>query len=321
MKKKVLKDVLIFIALIIVLTLTGCEKKEEKIQEAKTVKLPKAIEYYEIEKKEVSVTNETNKWPSGVYDVYGIPKCTSGKLVYAMPNSEVGEVFIKGTPNDLKAYVNKLIDAGFRMNSNHLAIINKVLKDLNMETKIYSPNVGDGYVLNIVYTNKDNGKGVDALIKADPEKGIEKDVEFLYNLYIKVEPKAYSKKLVHDDLLTYYGISNEIMTPKFEFATMTRNTKDPAAVSILLDIGYDRTITEDDILAYKRQIVEEVQKVSDDKKIYTYNDEEISVDEFIDYRLEELKYNYKGKSYSILFELSTEVGEVFAITLLKNADY
>ena len=80
MKKKVLKDVLIFIALIIVLTLTGCEKKEEKIQEAKTVKLPKAIEYYEIEKKEVSVTNETNKWPSGVYDVYGIPKCTSGKL-------------------------------------------------------------------------------------------------------------------------------------------------------------------------------------------------------------------------------------------------
>lgn len=197
MKKKVLKDVLIFIALIIVLTLTGCEKKEEKIQEAKTVKLPKAIEYYEIEKKEVSVTNESNKWPSGVYDVYGIPKCTSGKLVYAMPNSEVGEVFIKGTPNDLKAYVNKLIDAGFRMNSNHLAIINKVPKDLNMETKIYSPNVGDGYVLNIVYTNKDNGKGVDALIKADPEKGIEKDVEFLYNLYIKVEPKAYSKKLVH----------------------------------------------------------------------------------------------------------------------------
>ena len=40
-----------------------------------------------------AVTNETNKWPSGVYDVYGIPKCTSGKLVYAMPNSEVGEVF------------------------------------------------------------------------------------------------------------------------------------------------------------------------------------------------------------------------------------
>jgi hypothetical protein len=31
----------------------------------------------------------------------------------------------------------------------------------------------------------DNGKGVDALIKADPENGIEKDAEFFYNMYIK----------------------------------------------------------------------------------------------------------------------------------------
>lgn len=320
MKKKILKDLLIFIVLICLLALTGCEEKEVKT-ENKTVKMQNAIEYYEIEKKDVTVTADTNKWPSGVYDEYGIPKCTQGKLVYAMPNSEIGEVFYKATAADLKAYVNKLIDAGFRMNSNHLATINKAPKDLNMEIKIYSPNVGDGYVLNIVYTNKDNGKGVDALIKADPEKGIEKDAEFFYNMYIKVEPKAYSKKLVHDDLLTYYGISNEVMTPKFDFATIIRDAKNPEAVTIKIDIGYDKTITEDDILNYKRQIAEEIQKISDDKKIYTYDNEEISVDNFIDFRLDELNYNYKGKSYLMLFELTPEIGEIFAVTLFKNPEY
>lgn len=320
MKKKIFKDVLIFIMLIVLLALTGCEEKEEK-SESKTVKMQNAIEYYEIEKKDVIVTADTNKWPSGVYDVYGIPKCTQGKLVYAMPNSEIGEVFYKATITDFKAYVNKLMDAGFRMNSNHLATINKAPKDLSMEVKIYSPNVGDGYVLNIVYTNKDNGKGVDALIKADPEKGIDKDAEFFYNMYIKVEPKAYSKKLVHDDLLTYYGISNEVMTPKFDFATIIRDAKNPEAVTIKIDIGYDRTITEDDILNYKRQIAEEIQKVSDDKKIYTYDGEEISVDDFVEFKLHELQYNYKGKSYLMLFELTTEIGDVFAVTLFKNPEY
>ena len=135
-------------------------------------------------------------------------------------------MFYKATPSDLKAYVNKLVDAGFRINSNHLAQINQVPKELNIEIKMYSPNIGDGYVLNIVYTNKDGGKGVDAIVKANPDEGIYEAAEFFYNMYIKIEPKAYSKKLVQDDLLTYYGISNEIMTPKFEFVTMTRDARD-----------------------------------------------------------------------------------------------
>ena len=38
------------------------------------------------------------------------------------------------------------------------------------------------------------------------------------------------------------------MTPKFDFATIIRDAKNPEAVTIKIDIGYDKTITEDDIL-------------------------------------------------------------------------
>lgn len=44
MKKKILKDVLIFIMLMVLLALTGCEEKEVKT-ETTTVKMQNAMEY------------------------------------------------------------------------------------------------------------------------------------------------------------------------------------------------------------------------------------------------------------------------------------
>lgn len=319
MKKKVLRDVFIFICILLCLFLTGCDKIKEE-EKKPIVKKVQNIEYYEIEEKEVSLTEDTTQWPSGVYDAYSIPKYTAGKVSFAKPNDKNGEVYIKTTVKEFRTYINKLIDAGFRMNSEHLNRINKE-NNLSITTKLYSPNIGDGYILHVVYTNKDGGKGVDAFVGKDVMVGINQDYEFFYNLSIKIEPKAYSKKLIQDDLLSFYGISNEALTPKFEFATITREVPDDINVLIHYDVGFDRALTEEEIEEYKKQVIKEVEKIADENKIYDYNNEVVVVDEFIESGFSEFNYNFKGKNFSLLFEMIPEIGEPCMITLIKNNNY
>ena len=115
MKQKLKYLIIICLLTVMMFSLTACGNKENENISNDDKQVVEDLNEESVETKKVKVSSDYTKWPSGVYDVYGIPEYNAGTLAFAMPNDELGGVYYSTTINELKNYINLLLDKGFRI--------------------------------------------------------------------------------------------------------------------------------------------------------------------------------------------------------------
>ncbi len=299
---KVLKYVLVIMILVFGLfTLTGCGKNTEN-NELGNEQTDNKKEI------EIVLSSDTTKWPNGIYDAYGIPEYKAGTFEFAFPNNENGEVYISTTFSEFKAYMNELMDKGFRIEDYDLEQLNdydpndKYDVDGGLYLRVLAPKQGEGYSITIVFSEAKNSR----LLRAYEFEGIEEDITINYNMTMYIEKRDYPAESKDTDLLTEIGLSDEAVIPEFKLYTIEKDKDERGHYNINFDAGYDFELTKEQSNKYKMKMVNEILKVSDDGKIYDVRgNEELVTDD--DKLVGAYVYKYQGTRYRIYCELSPGV--------------
>lgn len=296
--KKTITYVLIIMLLVVgIFALTGCSSNEKN---GGFGALDKVNE--EIEKVEVVPATDHTKWPAGVYGAYGLPEYTAGTLQFSVPGETQGVTFIKTTYDEFKSYLTGLLDKGYRMIEEDKDLIEDFnYSDMSQYNSVafelYDPKPGKGYVVEIQYYAKEQTKNV-----FDGEfEGVE-PFSYNFNLLMWVEERNYPEEKKDTNLLTKYGLSDEVIVPDFKTYTIEKYEDDEGRININIDAGYDYEFSNEEINNYRIRLANEILKISDDGKAYDMRGEKEIIteeDKLIGYYL----FKYQGAEYRCYCEV------------------
>ena len=213
--KKILTYTLVIMILVAgIFVLTGCSSNETNGGQET---MPENQEVVEI------VTNtDYTKWPKGVYDAYKIPEYTAGTHAISMIDDKNGTTFRKTTFSEFETYINGLLDKGYRMSEDH----KDAIKEFNDSDKnkyntiaveLYDAKPGKGYVVEFQYCAAEQSQEVREYEVENPEP-----FTYEFNLIMWVEEKNYPEESKDTELLTKYGISDEVVVPDFKTYTIEK---------------------------------------------------------------------------------------------------
>lgn len=323
MKQKLKYLFIICLLTVMMFSLTACDNKEP--ENADKVDEQAAAESNEekVETKKVNVSSDHTKWPVGVYDVYGIPEYTAGTLVFAAPNDELGRVYYSTTFNELKNYINLLLDKGFRISEEDKDDLDNydptdpfLYGGLN--GTIYAPEKNAGFVLNYGFSEESTTQTMYSY-EYDMEtfENGSDSVVAPFNMSLYIELKENSKKETDKDLFVKYGVTDEYAIPKFDYNFFKKQEEDDENYDVaVVYFGYDSAITTEDAVSYMIQLQKACKAIADDGKLYdSRNEKEIEiVEEGVD---SAFTYIYQGTVYRVMIEKNSNIGESSAVVFEK----
>ena len=292
MKKVLIYGTMAVVCVTGMFALTGCSKDDQtspKVDNEGTSVVQETA-------KEIVLSDKIDVWPNGVYDYYGLPAYTAGTVVYAQPNSEIGNVFINTTMDEFDAYVKTIESKGFRYGESSRG-------DNSITGKILDKNTGKGYYITVEYV-EGNTYNVN---------GEEKP----YTLRMCVEKMEYEPEDIQADLMKEFGLTNDDILPKFAKVNRAYTEEMGADTSVRFKFDFDVIITEGFYKEYNKQMLEACKKVSDDKKVYDNSGAEINVDD-VNEVVMKWTYTVAGKTYKIYFcEMPTIGGSLHMLIETK----
>lgn len=300
--KKTITYILVAIILIFsLICLTGCGNSEQITNSEEN-----SVNAENSEKVEVVTSGEYKKWPSGVYNAYGIPEYTYGEVVFAEPYSENGSVHLNTTITELRSYVNLLITKDFKINEENLTSLKEYNPNPDSEYElekelrgtIYAPKEGAGYTISYAY----RAKPYEGMIPANSFENITEDYEYEYNCSLYINIEEYPEENIESDLLTKYGLSNEEILPTFKIYEAEKNDSSRMDV-VFMNMGYDSYHSEEEIKSYKLQLANAFEKSSDDSKIYDYSGESVISTDEEKKELNAFVYKYEGTDFLVVLEM------------------
>lgn len=284
MKKVLIYGTMAVVCVTGMFALTGCSNKEGSAGGESDKSGTTVVE--ESRPTEIILSDATDKWPSGVYDYYGIPEYTSGSLVYARPNNKYGDVYYQTTMDELDSYLKNVTNKGIRIDE-------KAKTDSYASYYMFDKDAGKGFYVSVEFENK----------KVDVN-GESKD----YNLYMSICEDAYPEKNIQKDLLVDYGFSDEEIIPQNVEVLTAEVLNYGAEKKVEFRTGFDVSVTEEDNKAYHAQIVDACAKLSDDGKLENLEGEKVSAQEVKDDFTTVWKYTINGKTHKINFTVQTGIG-------------
>ena len=293
--KKILTYTLVIMILVAeIFVLTGCSSNETNGGQETMTENQEVVEI---------VTNtDYTKWPKGVYDAYKIPEYTAGTHAFSMPADKNGTTFRKTTFSEFETYINGLLDKGYRMPEDH----KDAIKEFNDSDKnkyntiaveLYDAKPGKGYVVEFQYYAAEQSQEVREYQLENPEP-----FTYEFNLIMWVEEKNYPEESKDTELLTKYGISDEVVVPDFKTYTIEKYEDDEGRININIDAGYDYEFSQKEINEYRTRLANELLKISDDGKIYDMRGEKeltAEEDKLIGYYV----FKYQGAEYRCYCEM------------------
>ena len=111
-----------------------------------------------------------------------------------------------------------------------------------------------------------------------------------------------NKEKKDTNLLTKYGLSDEVIVPDFKTYTIEKYEDDEGRININIDAGYDYEFSNEEINNYRIRLANEILKISDDGKAYDMRGEKEIIteeDKLIGYYL----FKYQGAEYRCYCEV------------------
>lgn len=286
MKKVLIYGTMAVVCVTGMFALTGCSNKEESVGGEKDKTGTTVVE--ESRPKEIVLSDASDKWPAGVYDYYGIPEYTSGTLVYAQPNSNLGEVYFNTTLDEFDAYIKDIEAKGFRY-----AETARIPNSSIVKGKIFDKETGKGYYI-----------VVDFMEKSMPLGGENKT----FNLQFMVQNDGYPEKNVPEDIVKDFGLTNEDILPKDKDVYVLKKEDYGTQTKISLDLGFDASVTDKEYEEYQNQLVDACAKISENgllnEKGETVNADTLKKDLALSWQ-----YTFGGKTYKIMFNSNHNIGD------------
>lgn len=283
---------------LMLISLTGCSNDNETL----VIETNNEDEFVQEIKAETS--GDYTKWPSGVYNAYGIPEYTYGEVTFAVPYSEKGEVCLNTSITELRAYINLLLTKDFKISESDLKELNEYnpMDEIDLEEglsgTIYAPTKGAGYTISYSYREEPN----ESVITAYSFENMTEDYTYKSNCSFALSIEEYPEENIEKDLLIEYGLTDEDVLPKFKVYVAEKGSAYDDRAVIFFDFGYDSNNSQEDINAYRLQIAKACEKISDDGKIYNYSGNDIvNVDD--DFSSPAFVYKYKGVDYRVVCEI------------------
>lgn len=282
MKKVLIYGTMAVVCVTGMFALTGCSNKEESAGGEVDKSGTAVVETV----KEIVLSDATDKWPSGVYDYYGLPEYTDGTLVYTKPNSDKAEVYYNTTVENFDIYLQKITAKGFRFSE-------ITRKDDTIVGHIYDKEQGKGYRINVeIFPNSEvNINGTNTP----------------YALLMYVEKMDYSEKNIQENLMTKFGLSNEDIMPKTISVVEATAEEVGTDTQIRLAVDFDSGLTDKEYLEYNKQIINACKNVAEDGKVYDKGGAEIDVNSLEEACLR-FSYTYNGKAHTIYFCEMPKIG-------------
>ena len=268
----------------------------------------------------VKLSKATDKWPSGVYDAYGVPEFKAGKVSFTYPEDESGAVYMQCTREDMLAYVDALLAKGFRISD----IDYECMQERTWESfEIYFPTPGGEFSIDGYFTYENEGKGNTEYGWQEDE---EEDFEFTFNfrMYIaqRGKPEGWTKK----GLLEKIGISDDvIMVPDASKVVGSVDTlfmtEDPLYYMFEVDFHFDYNLTIEYIRAYSVKLAEAFIKASDDGQILElFTQSPIDPSAKLDTGIPSFLYNYGGKMHMVMISGESGFGQGITIVVQQVQD-
>lgn len=264
------------------------------------------------------LSSATDKWPSGVYNPLGVPEYKAGKLVYAYPNDEGGNVFYNTTREEVIAYIDSLKEKGFHMYENNY----ESLKTKSWESfEVYFPNPGGKYALSVIYSWENDGKGNNTeLYEEDSGEVFTIDYNLCISLINHGAPEGWNTK----NLLTSVGLTDDMLmienankiisgVNKSDMMSVMAASKGYLYAGMGIGFAFDYNLTKEFLIDYELKLLDACKSISDDGKVTGI---------FGDLNMEEIKtkgcsawiYNYNGKKLSV--QIFAETGYDAGISVI-----
>lgn len=296
MKKALICGTLAVVCVTGMFTLTGCSKKGEEGD----VSAKAGTSSVQESAKEVKVSKDTSKWPSGVYDYYGIPEYKYGTFVYAEEEAKDGKVYFDTTFDDAKKYLTELEGKGLRY-----SILMEGSNKNFLYAKICASEPGKGFY---VFFELETGE---RYVDVNGE-----DVK--YTMCMNVREETYPEKNIPDNIATSYGLSNDAFLPKGVEIYEAKITTEDEVTKVEFDAGFDILISEDMVKTYHSQLIDECVKASDNGKITDYYNRAITVEKAKEDFVFGWNYTVGGKTYKVTFGQDVGLGVGYRVIFENN---
>ena len=260
----------------------------------------------------VTLSNATDQWPSGVYNAYGIPEYKAGKVIYAYPEDESGNVFIQTTREDLLAYIDGLLAKGFRMSEGDY----ERMQERSWESfEIYFPDYGGAYAIEGNFSFENDGKGNSSTLYDDDGN----EEAFYYNLSLYMANHGLPEGWTRKDLLSAIGISDDVLifpgaNKSVGSIDVTFSMADPVNIMFEIDFTFDYNLTKAFWTPYTLKLAQAFIDASDDGKILeTFTQEPIDLAAKQEDGVPGFLYNYNGKMFMVQMAGESGYGEGLTI--------
>jgi len=262
----------------------------------------------------ITLSNATDKWPSGVYNAYSIPEYKAGKVVYTYPEDEAGSVFIETTREDMLAYIDGLLAKGFRMSEGDY----ERMQERSWESfEIFFPDYGGAFGIEGHFSFENDGKGTSTWTYDDDGN----DVEFYYNFSLHMAQHGSPEGWTRKDLLAAVGISDDALIfsgadKSVGSIDVTFSMTDPVYIMFEIDFTFDYNLTREFWVPYTLKLAQAFIDASDDGKIVeTFTQEPIDLATKQEDGVPGFLYTHGGKTFMVQLAGETGYGEELTIVV------